>query len=60
MSPDELSSEELEQNILDLQKHIDSGRYPQSNQLWARRIERYRGILQERAEVTHDLESTNV
>lgn len=56
ISPDELSSEELERNIEDLQRLIDTGRYQVSIPRWTRRIEQYRRILQERAEGTYDLE----
>lgn len=50
ISPDELTTAELEQNIQDLQRFIDSNRYPESNPYWARRIEKYQEILKERAD----------
>ena len=50
ISPDQLTNQELQDNIDSLQEFIDANQYPHHNDYYANRIRLYEQLLKERAE----------
>lgn len=50
ISPEQMSNQELEQNIAGLQDYIDKNKYPQHHDYYRNRIKLYEELLKERAE----------